>query len=359
MSNSSADIPLAGVGQNGRRYHVPVKTSQAIYAGTMVAQLLADGLLVPASTALSGRVIGKSLETIAAATAGERCLIECGRTYLLANGTSTNAFSEASQIGAPAYAFDDHTVYDNSNGDTLKFAGYFQGMEADGKVRIFIPDFDVSAIDAAETGGDVVTNLRARNVVLANVADLAAFTVASDAALNDAVLNVEGDVVLLVAQSTAAQNGLYPVGAVSTGTAALTRHPAMFTGRVFRADDYEVAIAAGTVFAHSKWFNSAAGTIGTNTPAFFPESVTITQALVAGTIAALVSVPILSATKTGFTFTRSTADTCTNTVGGYALSGNPTPGALGTASAAIIACVAAGTINVADVSTLHITVTNR
>lgn len=358
MSNSSADIPIAGVGQDGRRFHWPVKTAQAIYTGTMVAQQTSDGLLIPATASGGGRVIGKALQTIASASAAERCLVETGRAYLFTNGSSTNAFSEASLVGAPAYAFDDHTVYDNSNGDTLPFAGYFQGMEADGKVRVFIPDFDASAIDQAETGGDVVTSLRARNVVNGNVADLAAYTVASDANVNDATLNVEGDVVLLVAQSTAAENGLYTVGAVAGGTAALTRHPAMFTGRVFRAEDYDVVIAAGTVFAHSRWFNSAAGTIGTNTPAFYPESVTISQALVAGTMT-LTSVPILSATKSAISAYRKTANTCTATTGGYVTNGAATPGALGTASVEVMAAVAAGTINNADVSTLHVTITNR
>lgn len=358
MANVTYDIPLAGIGQDGKRFHVPVKTGQAIYSGTMVGQQTSDGLLVPATASGAGRVIGKSVQTIESASAGQRCLVETGRTYALTNGTGANAFSEASQYGAPAYAFDDHTVYDNNNGDTLQFAGYFQGMEPDGKVRIFIPSFDAGALDVSETAGDVVTSLRARNVVNGNVADLAAYTVASNAAVNDATLNVEGDVVLLVAQSTAAQNGLYTVGAVSGGTAALTRHPAMFTGRVFRADDYDIAIAAGTVFAHSRWFNSAAGTIGTNDPALYPESVTITQALVAGTMT-ITSIPILSATKTAIHPVRSTANTCVATDGGYVLNGNPTPGALGTASATIMASVLAGTINNADVSTLHINFTNR
>lgn len=358
MANVTYEIPLAGVGQDGKRFHLPTKTAQAIYTGTMVAQQVADGLIVPATSAGAGRVIGKSLQTIESASAGQRCYIETGRTYLLTNGSGANAFSEASQYGAPAYAFDDHTVYDNSNGDTLSFAGYYQGMEADGKVRVFIPEFDAAAIDDAETAGDVVTSLRARNIVNGNIADLAAYTVASNAAVNDATLNVEGDVVLLIGQTTAAENGLRTVGAVSGGTAALTRHPAMFTGRVFRADDYDITIAAGTVFAHSRWFNNAAGTIGTDAPGFFPESVTITQALVAGTMT-ITSVPIMSATKTAIHPVRSTANTCVATDGGYVLNGNPTAGALGTASAVIMASVLAGTINNADVSTLHINFTNR
>jgi hypothetical protein len=358
MSNSTSDIETGGIGQDGRRFHVPCKTGTNIYAGTMVAQETVGGLLVLATTAGAGRVIGISTQQILSATAGQRCIVETDRIYLRANGSDANAFSDASQIGAPAYAFDDHTVYDNSNGDTLPFAGFFCGMEADGQVRVLIEGKDYSGIDAAETGGDVVTTLRARNVVNGNVADLAAYTVASNAAVNDATLNVEGDVVLLVAQSTAAQNGLYTVGVVGAGTAPLTRHASMFTGRVFRVADYEVAIAVGTVFANTKWFNAAAGTIGTNTQSFVPESVTISQALIAGTMT-ITSIPILSATKTEVSAYRKTANTCTSTTGGYVTNGAATAGALGTASVEVMAAVAAGTINNADISTLHVTIQNR
>ncbi len=357
MSNSTAAIETGGIGQDGRRFHVPCKTSTNIYTGTMVAQQTADGLLVAATATGAGRVIGIATHDVLVASAGQRCLVETDRIYLRANGSDANAFSAASIIGSPAYAYDDHTVYDNSNGDTLPLAGFFCGMEADGQVRIYIDGKDYAGIDSAETGGDVVTALRARNVVNGNVADLTAYTVASNAAVNDATLNVEGDVVLLVAQSTAAQNGLYTVGAVTTGAAPLTRHASMFTGRVFRVADYEVAIAVGTVFANTKWFNAAAGTIGTNTQSFVPESVTISQALIAGTMT-LTSIPILSATKTAIRAYRKTANTCTSTLE-YVTNGAATAGALGTASVEVMAAVAAGTINASDISTLHITITNR
>lgn len=358
MSNSNSPIALGGVGQEGRRFHTPVKTGQAIFYGTMVAQQDADGLLVPATSAGSGRVIGLAVQTIAAAVAGERCLVETDRTYLRDNGAGGNAFSEASPIGAPAYASDDHTVQNNSAVNTLPFAGFFQGMEANGKVRLAISSNDYAGIDEVETAGDIVASLRVRNVINGNVADLGAYSVGSSASLNDAVANVEGDAVLLVAQSSAAENGVYIVGEVDGGTAPLTRHPAMAAGRVFRADDFDIMVAGGAVFAHTRWFNSSVGTIGTNDPAFFPESVAISQALVAGTMT-ISSVPILSATKTAISAYRKIANTSTNTTGGYVTNGAATPGAIGTASVEVMAAVAAGTINNADISTLHVTITNR
>lgn len=150
MSNSTSDIDLAGIGQEGRRFHIPVKTGQTIYEGTMVAQQIADGLLVPATAAGTWPAIGKATHKITSATAGQRMLVETDRIYLFTNGTSTDAFSEASLIGSPAYAADDHTVYDNDNAGTLQQCGTFQGMEADGKVRVKMsPDYAAAALAGA------------------------------------------------------------------------------------------------------------------------------------------------------------------------------------------------------------------
>lgn len=138
MTNSTGDIPLGGIGQDGRRFHWPVKTSTTIYAGNMVAQQLSDGLLMPATGAGTGPAIGKATHTVSSAAAGQRLVVETDRIYTFANGSSTDAFSEASLLGAPAYAFDDHTVYDNDASGTLQQCGTFQGMEPDGKVRVYM-----------------------------------------------------------------------------------------------------------------------------------------------------------------------------------------------------------------------------
>ena len=46
------------------------------------------------------------------------------------------------------------------------------------------------------------------------------------------------------------------------------------------------------------------------------------------------------------------------TLGGYAITAQPTPGIIGTATTTINACVAAGSINNADISTLAVTIDN-
>ena len=111
---------------------------------------------------------------------------------------------------------------------------------------------------------------RARNVVGANganVANLAAFTVAA-AALNDNVSggNVQGDLVLLVSQTSTAQNGLYMVGLVAAGTAPLTRVPDFATGAVLSAGQ-TCEIDAGTIFPNSTWKITTAGNITVDTTA--------------------------------------------------------------------------------------------
>lgn len=138
MSNATGEIPLAGIGQDGRRFHVPVKTGADVYAGTLVAQMVSDGTLVAATTAGAGPAIGKATMTVEDAEAGQRCVVETDRIYLLANGAGGDAFSDASIIGSPVYASDDHTVADNDSSGTRQQCGTFQGMEADGRVRVLV-----------------------------------------------------------------------------------------------------------------------------------------------------------------------------------------------------------------------------
>jgi hypothetical protein len=152
MANATAEIPMNGIGQDGRRYHVPVKTSQTIYAGTMVSQQLSDGLLVPTTASGAGPAIGKATHTVTSATAGQRMVVETDRIYTFANGSGGDAFSEASMIGSAAYAFDDHTVYDNSNAGVLQACGTFEGMEPDGRVRVKLSsDFAARVLSGGAT----------------------------------------------------------------------------------------------------------------------------------------------------------------------------------------------------------------
>lgn len=197
-----------------------------------------------------------------------------------------------------------------------------------------------------------------RYVMTTNVAALATFTV-----LQDGVTGVEGDLVLLANQTTGAESGVYVLGAVAGGNAPLTRAAWMPAAAVLRSG-YTVHVESGTLNAASNWFISTAGaiTIGTTAHAWYPESITQSVVLVAGT-ATLTNVPVLSITKTGWAITRRIANTSNLTVGGYCVSvagaNGVTAGTVGTASVVIEATVGAGTINNADISTLQVSIVNR
>lgn len=197
-----------------------------------------------------------------------------------------------------------------------------------------------------------------RYVMTTNVAALATFTV-----VQDGVTGVEGDLVLLANQTTGAESGVYVLGVVGGGTAPLTRVAWLPAAAVVRSG-YTVHVEAGTLFASTSWFISTAGaiTIGTTAHLWFPESITQSLALVAGTTT-VSNVPVLSLTKTGYALTRRVANTSTLTVGGYCTTvggaNGVTSGVVGTAAVIIEATVGAGTINAADVSTLEVTIINR
>lgn len=135
MANATDDIGLNGIGQDGRRFHVPVKTGETLYEGIMVAQQVSDGLLVKAGSAGAGPAIGKITHKVESATAGQRAQVETDRTYLLTNGGGGDAFSEATPLGSPVYAIDDNSVAKLNTGGRQQ-CGTFAGMEADGKVRV-------------------------------------------------------------------------------------------------------------------------------------------------------------------------------------------------------------------------------
>lgn len=336
----------------------PVAAATTIYGGSMVATD-ASGNAVPVTAVgalrLWGRCERQVINTVAAGfgSAGDLDVTVRQGVFAFTNGTGVNAIT-AADVGKLCYASDDQTVNKTDGAGLWPAAGKIFGLSPAGEVYVGVgmPSLYDEDDDPVLTNY-AVRNLRARNVVVANVADLTAFTVAG----NDGVTNVAGDVVLLVAQSTAAQNGLYQVGTVTTGTAPLTRIGAA-TGETILSGQIKVSVGAGTLFGNSEWKNTtASGVVGTNDLAFYPGRVVSERVLVAGTVT-ISDIPILSATKTQFSINRKVANTSTATTGGYATNGAPTPGAIGTASAAVFATVAAGTINNADISTLEVTVIN-
>lgn len=187
---------------------------------------------------------------------------------------------------------------------------------------------------------------------------LASFDSVSGGTPRDGVTYAQGDIVLLVNQAAKAANGPYVVGLVAAGAAPLTR-PAWFATGATVKGGLVFEVSEGTLFAQTSWKITTAGAITVDTTTFdcYPRSVTQAITLVAGTTAALTTVPILSATKSGFCYARTTANTTTLTII-YAPNGAVTAGIAGTGSVTWMACVAAGTINVADISVGNLTIVN-
>lgn len=209
-----------------------------------------------------------------------------------------------------------------------------------------------------ELGGGFAGARAVRGVVFANVASLAAFTVAG----NDGLTYAAGQRVLLVNQTTAAQNGIYVVGTVGGGTAPLTR-AVDFAATEAIVNGTTVEVSEGTIFKGSTWKAMCTGSkvVGTDDPLFYPRVCKGTATLVLGavTLGATQGLFLFSTTTSSVQATRNTADTSTLTTGGYASPvANRTAGKSGTAACLIRAEVAAGTLNNADVSTIDWLIAN-
>lgn len=151
MSNATEALVTLPYGHGGRNIHLPVDGGSKVFKGTLVSQLVATGMLVAGSTAASGPAVGVATHDVdnsAGADGALRCEVRTDQIFLFTNGTSTDACSEATLLGAPVYMADDHTVYDNDATATLRRAGYFAGLESDGKVRVFVTAFGVGATAA-------------------------------------------------------------------------------------------------------------------------------------------------------------------------------------------------------------------
>jgi hypothetical protein len=356
-----------------KAYSIPVEADTIIYAGGIVATNAA-GNAVPASATAAQKCWGRAERQVdnrtvahggpTAGTAGLQFVEVKPGAYFFNNGTGVNAVALAN-VGAYVYAADDNTVSLTDQAGTLPLLGIVlptgttTSLRSTGEVAVLVgmaSPYQTNPELAAST-----TSFRARNVAAAgNVAALTTFTVAS----NDGVTNVAGDVVVLLEQTTAAQNGPYVVGTVTTGTAPLTRPDWWPTGATIASGTVIRLGAEGTVFKSCTLRAMVAAdsfVVGTTDPKLYPAEVSGTTALVAGTFT-ISTVPVFSA-NAQVILDRKVANTSTATTGGYhatvAGADGVTIGTRGTASVVVQATVAAGTINNADVSTLRWTIINQ
>jgi len=198
---------------------------------------------------------------------------------------------------------------------------------------------------------------KVRAVVTANVADLAAFNVSTN---TDGVTLVANDIVLLVAQSTAALNGPYVVGTVVSGSAPLTR-PTWFPSTTIFPTGFTLQVGGeGNTFKNTTWKAMKAATsftVGATDGEFYPLVVSGSAALSSGT-ATITSVPLRSTTS-NVVITRIGAGTSASSTIMYVLNAAPTAGPIGTATFTIRSALSSGSVNTSDTSTLRWTVINQ
>jgi hypothetical protein len=307
-----------------------------VYRYSFVGQRFGSALVEPMSERADLIPRGIALDSIEDPGNGvdtESLPMQAGRISGFVNSEGADEITDA-DYGRIVFAVDDNTLArtngDTGGGATRSPAGFFVGFEDVAGVEtlmIELPDNFEAAImlaQAIDTGDaapaqDAIVH-QVRGVVTSNVASLAAFTVAG----NDGLTYSEGQLVLLVGQTTASQSGPYVVGEVAAGTAPLTR-PSWWAAASVKPAGSEFKVNEGTAWAHTEWFATLAGaiTVGTSSPAFYPRRQTVTTAAMAGTPGTVTTSTLWLRTGGKITFSRETV----GGTAGHLSSGTATPGA--------------------------------
>lgn len=133
MANLLAGVPPQPFGMGGRKVNLPVKASQQLYQGGMLAEV--SGALVPATTAGSGVVVGMcENDALGGASDGSvRATVVYDKIFILK--AATGGPSDSTPFGSVLYAADDNSVTLTAGSFV---AGLFMGMEDDGSVRVML-----------------------------------------------------------------------------------------------------------------------------------------------------------------------------------------------------------------------------
>jgi hypothetical protein len=273
-------------------------------------------------------------------------------------GAGADALTNANKF-QDVYVIDDQTVGATNGGATPRLrAGYL--VEVVGTfafVMMGVANPNATSAVPAPIVGSAPT--RARGVVIANQAALATFTVA-----NNGITYVQNDIVLLTAQTTAAENGPYIVGVVAAGVAPLTRPDGWQTGDAIPAG-FVIEVGAGnTLLPSSSWkaMVVAGKIVGTDDPKFYPRHVKATV-----TLAGNPAIYALGATEGLFLFSTTqsdvqvTLDTPAGTLGTWGVRApvaGMTAGVSGIAAVTVRSTLDNGADATADTSTYRVNVTN-
>lgn len=363
MANLTSNYPYERAGQELLPIYreLPGVAAVTYYMGGLVYHDAADGKVKRIPSASSSSVAG-GIEAIGwcgadayTVPSSDDALIPVHSGIWIPKANSSAAAVTNTHLRQKVYAENDYTVRSNDGGGVYALAGILYGFDRRGKPRVLV------GVPAGALKGEQVPPVR--GVVYSNIADLTAFTVASD----DGITYVEGDLLLATLQTTAAQCGPWVVGAVSGGTAPLTRPWWWLTGSTFPAG-YVINVAAGgTYYGGSTWkaMKTSAGVVGTNDPLFYPKTYNQLVTLASGTYTiglgstATPDEPLFlySASTSAISIARGPSGSPHSSTIQYRAA-TTTVGKAGTALITVRADVAAGTINTSDASVLSVGVTN-
>lgn len=270
-------------------------------------------------------------------------------------------------LGTDLYALDNQTVSTEAQPGKLR-AGWFAGLDAFGNVYCVFGPSPFAANLASSASPTTINYARAVVTSLQAMGGTTTGTLTETTngalAAQDGVTIAVGDVVMIPEGVTnlaaASDAGPYVVTAIGGASAkwSMTRPSWWATGAQIPNAELKVG-PEGTLFFSSTWKSFApkgSQAIDTNAPKLYPGSVSQSVTLVAGT-KTITNVPIWAATSQIIAVRTAAGGTTTTTIM-YAPAAAPTPGVIGTASIAVQAEVAAGTIQNADTSVLTVTILN-
>lgn len=201
-------------------------------------------------------------------------LVIAGMTVEVSEGTSfANSIWELTTADSAIVVDTDTIAFEQiSKASTAATIGNTFGKTATGRVGFQALNLAggagyISGILPLANGGTGTTTYQqgmhrsVRYVMTSNVAALATFTVAQDG-----VTGIAGDRVLLVNQTTGAENGIYILGTVGGGLAPLTR-PTDYSVSNNIPAGLQVQVSEGTTGANSLWLITTTGAIVVDTTA--------------------------------------------------------------------------------------------
>ena len=266
----------------------PMAASVTCTAGGLV-EINAAGYAQPGGTAVASTVIGICAKTVTNGTSvGAKSVDVLPGPYYLDNASGGGDAVTIAYIGKACYAVDDHTVAFNNGSTSRPYAGVALDVRADGQIGV--------QVGVATPNAVVSTSLPryfARGMAVTNHS-LSAFTVGTN---TDGITYVAGDIVVLTGQASAAANGPYVVGAVST-TAPLTR-PSWFAAGAAIQQGLTIELGGeGTKFggATLKAMCAKNKVVDSHDPQLYPQIIKGSAAATSGTLT-VTGLPIWTAAQ--------------------------------------------------------------